>query len=79
MSKKTSGTLSPFEERRRYLRLENNEMQFHDDLMTTPMNEWPESLYEYVVKKTNKYGLCGEIVSASVAEWIRWPRDIKED
>jgi hypothetical protein len=53
------------------LGLRNYELYMYNDLMESPMNEWPESLSEYVNKQAKKYGLCGEVISQAVAQWIK--------
>ena len=56
--------------------LRYHEQHFHNDLMRTPVNQWPESLTEAVDARQRKMGLCGDVISTAVADWIRHDLDV---
>jgi hypothetical protein len=61
---------SPFQQRARSNQLRFNEQAMHDELMKTRVTFWPESLQEFVQERINQLGLCGDVVSTAVADWI---------
>jgi hypothetical protein len=54
-----------------YHRLRQQEMYLHEHLMETNINNWPESLQALAKERCDRYGMCGEVFAAAVADWIR--------
>lgn len=67
---------SPDDMNAKYLRLRPNELNMHKDLMQTPIVHWPESLKELADFRQQRHGLCGDVLSVAVADWIRGHRVI---
>lgn len=65
---------SPFGRQMEELNLKNYELQLHQELMRSPMSEWPESLFEFVRERCKEVGMCMEVIVHAVADWIRHPR-----
>ena len=61
---------SPFANRARSNNLRQQEQAMHDDLMETESRYWPESLKEFVDLRQKAVGLCGDVISTAVADWI---------
>lgn len=54
-----------------YLMLDDEQYDRHQELMGQKMTEWPDDLWHYVYLVQRKHGLCGEVLSAAVADWLR--------
>ena len=62
---------SPFQLRAKANNLSQNEQALHDQLMATKVCYWPESLQRLCDLKIKDVGLCGDVIAATVADWIR--------
>ena len=58
----------------KYLGLRFQEESWHEHLMKTSMQYWPESLSDFVTARRQSVGICGDVISVAVADWIRLPR-----
>jgi len=38
--------------------------------MSEPVNKWPETLKAHVDAKQKELGLCGEVISTAIVEWL---------
>lgn len=65
---------SPFHARMVEMRLHQNELELFDQIMSTPGKLWPEGLADSLESKTQRVGLCMEVVVEHVADWIRSAR-----
>jgi hypothetical protein len=54
-----------------YLRLTSEQYDEHQRLWVMKMSEWPPALWRYVYRYQRKYMLCGEVVIAAIADWVR--------
>lgn len=54
-----------------YLRLTKEQYETHCLLMKCPMGAWPALLKLHVDKVGRESGLCGDVISCAVADWIR--------
>lgn len=61
---------TPYGRRMAWLNLEVNEVALYDRFMNTEIRYWPESLARFVDARQKEQGLCGEVISAAVADWI---------
>lgn len=69
------------ESQMQYLRLRPNEYAMYRWLMGEaeccadggykfPQSEWPESLADHVNATVRRLGICGDVVSCAVADWV---------
>lgn len=54
-----------------YLNLTDEQYDRHQELMQAKMSEWPDPLWQYVKEVGSHVGICGEVISSSVADWVR--------
>jgi len=52
-----------------YLRLNEEQMDFHDQLMGMPMYRWPKGLVDYICSLRELAG--GDALACAVAAWIK--------
>lgn len=50
--------------------LRYQEQHLHNMLMGQAITLWPESLKEFVDARQRAVGLCGDVISTAVADWI---------
>lgn len=55
---------------RRGLGLTNAQMDLYEKYMADPKSR-PESLKSYLRVVCGRYGACGEVISDSIAEWLK--------
>ncbi len=53
-----------------YLNLTKRQCEIHDIIMLSTIDTWPPSLHDFLQKVSEKYGICGAVISETVASWI---------
>lgn len=54
-----------------YLNLNAEQYDEHQLLWNMKMTEWPPDLWRYVQAVGQRYGICGEVISSSIADYLR--------
>lgn len=55
----------------KYLELDQFEYNSHKRLMNMNMDRWNPKLFAYVKNRCNELGLCADVISGAVAEYIK--------
>ncbi len=55
----------------KYLQLNDEQFDRHQGFWNQKMTEWPPELWQYVFWVQRRYGVCGEVISSAIADWIR--------
>lgn len=53
-----------------HFRLTEKQCQRFDELMTMNMSEWPRPLYLFCYERSLQFGVSGDMLADTVAEWI---------
>lgn len=54
-----------------YLDLTDAQYDEHQRLWNQKMTEWPADLWRFVYRVQRRFGLCGEVISTAIADWLR--------